>query len=332
MMIDPGFPFIDLHRHLDGNVRLETIIDLGRNHKLPLPSFELEGLRPHVQVVDPQPGVMAFIAKFKWMVGVLVEHDDCRRIAYENVMDAKDEGMDYVELRFSPWFMAEPNGLDPAKVVEAVIEGVQQGREETGMMVNLIGIISRTYGVEIGWKELNALLTQKEHITAIDLAGDEINYPAELFEEHFNKGRDVEWQVTVHAGESSGPESIWQATEKLGATRIGHGVSLDQDEKLREYILENKIGIEANLTSNVQTTTVPSLAEHPLKPWLEDGLLASINTDNPGISNIDLPHEYEVAAPAAGLTEEHTHQAQRNALEIAFLSPEEKQILLSAKQ
>lgn len=331
-MVDPNLPFIDLHRHLDGNVRLETIIDLGRKHALPVPSFELEELRPYVQVVDPQPGVMAFIAKFEWMVRVLVEYDDCRRVAYENVIDAKNEGLDYVELRFSPWFMSEQNELDPAGVVEAVVEGVRQGKEEAGIGANLIGIISRTYGVENGWVEVNALLTQKDHITALDLAGDEVKFPPEMFVEHFNKGRDAGWQVTVHAGESSGPESIWQAMELLGATRIGHAVSMDQDAKLEDYMLENKIGIESNLTSNFQTTTVSSLSDHPLKGWLEKGLLATINTDDPGISNIDLRYEFEVAAPAAGLTSEHTHQAQRNAAEIAFLSPDEKQTLLYSKR
>jgi adenosine deaminase len=331
-MIDPNFPLIDLHRHLDGNVRLETFIDLSRKHDLPLPSYDLEELRPQIQVIDPHPGVMAFIKKMETMVGVLVEYDDCRRIAYENVIDAKDEGLDYVELRFSPWFMAEQNNLDPTGVVEAVVEGVHQGREETGMMVNLIGIISRTYGVENGWKELNALLTQKEHIVALDLAGDEVKFPAELFEEHFKKGREAGWRVTVHAGEFAGPENIWQAIKILGATRIGHAISLDEDEKLQEYFLENKIGIEANLTSNFQTMTVDSLAAHPLKRWLEKGFLATINSDDPGISNITLRYEYEVAAPAAGLTSEHTHQAQRNALEVAFLSAEEKEALRSSKQ
>ena len=105
-MIDKEYPLVDLHRHLDGSIRLETILELGRKYNLPLPSFELEELRPHVQVVSPQPGVMAFIEKFKWMVGVLAEYDACRRVAFENVVDAEKEGLDYVELRFSPWFMA----------------------------------------------------------------------------------------------------------------------------------------------------------------------------------------------------------------------------------
>jgi adenosine deaminase len=327
-MIDNTLPLIDLHRHLDGSIRLETILDLGRQHNLPLPSFEIEELRPHVQVTEPQPGVMAFIAKFKWMVGVLVDYDACRRVAYENVIDAETEGLGYVELRFSPWFMAEPNKLDPAGVVAAVVEGVQEARQNSSTKVNLIGIISRTYGREVGMQELDALLTQKENLVALDLAGDEANFPAEWFEPHFKRGRDAGWQITVHAGEAAGAESVWQAINTLGATRIGHAARIGEDPSLVEYMLENEIGIEANLTSNFQTSTVDTLADHPLKGWLDTGLLATINTDDPGISNIDLPYEFKVAAPAAGLTPADTRKAQQNAMQIAFLNEREKNALL----
>ncbi len=330
-MIDPSIPWIDLHRHLDGSVRLETILDLGRQHNLPLPAWDIESLRPYVQVMEPQPGVMAFLEKFEWMVGVLVDYDACRRIAYENVEDAFREGLSYIELRFSPWFMAEPHGLDPAGVTAAIVEGVAQGQRDFDVRVNLIGILSRTYGPEIAWKELEALLTQRDHLVALDLAGDEANFPGEWFVEHFKRARDAGWRITVHAGESAGPESIWQAVNGLGAQRIGHAVSAAQDPALMDFLAERRIGIEANLTSNLQTTTVPDLASHPMKTFLEHGLLATLNTDDPGISAIDLAYEYNVAAPAAGLTPEQIRQAQRNALEVAFLSPMEKEALKAAK-
>ena len=330
-MIDPSIPWIDLHRHLDGSVRLETILDLGRQHNLPLPAWDIESLRPYVQVMEPQPGVMAFLEKFEWMVGVLVDYDACRRIAYENVEDAFREGLSYIELRFSPWFMAEPHGLDPAGVTAAIVEGVAQGQRDFDVRVNLIGILSRTYGPEIAWKELEALLTQRDHLVALDLAGDEANFPGGWFVEHFARARDAGWQITVHAGESAGPESIWQAVNGLGAQRIGHAVSAAQDPALMDFLAERRIGIEANLTSNLQTTTVPDLASHPMKTFLEHGLLATLNTDDPGISAIDLAYEYNVAAPAAGLTPEQIRQAQRNALEVAFLSPMEKEALKAAK-
>jgi len=332
-MADPSIPLIDLHRHLDGAVRLDTILDLGRQHGLELPAWDLEGLRPHVQVTSSPdatgrtPGVMAFIAKFRWMTEVLVDLDACRRIAYENVEDAHREGIDYVELRFSPWFMAETHKLDPAGIVAAVVDGAQAGAEDFGIEVQLIGIISRTYGPEAGWRELGALLTRRDDLVALDLAGDEANWPCELFVKHFRKARDAGWQVTVHAGESAGPESIWQAVRLLGATRIGHAVTASKDPALLDYMAEHRIGVESNLTSNVQTFTVPDYARHPARRFLEHGLLVTLNTDDPGISAIDLRHELEVAAPAAGFTREQIRQAQRNALAVAFLSGDAREKL-----
>lgn len=330
-MVDPKFPLIDLHRHLDGSVRLETILDLARKHNIPLPAWDVESLRPYVQVVEPQPSVMAYIGKFKWMVGVLSDFAACKRVAYENVFDAQIEGLDYVELRFSPWFMSEPHGLDPAGVVKAVVEGVETARIDSGMKVNLIGIMSRTYGREIAALELEALLRFRDNIVAIDLAGDEANFPGDLFVEHIRRARDAGWKVTIHAGEASGSESIWQAVRELRADRIGHAVHALEDKQLIEFLANQRIGIEANLTSNVQTNTVKDYASHPLRQFLELGLLATINTDNTGIGGIDLMHEYEVAAPAAGLSERQIHQAQQNALKVAFLSEQEKIDLLDRK-
>jgi adenosine deaminase len=326
---DSTLPLIDLHRHLDGSVRLSTILDLAQKHGIRLPGNTIEELRPHIQVTERQPGVMAFIAKMLWMTSVLADEEACARVARENVEDAKQEGIAYIELRFSPWFMAEPHGLDPKAVTEAVLRGIQEGRETTGVKVNVIGILSRTYGTEVADKELDALLAERDQIVALDLAGDEAKFPPRLFERHFRRGRDAGWQVTVHAGESAGPESVWDAVRLLGAKRIGHGVRAMEDEALIAFLLEREVGIEANLTSNVQTSTVANLSAHPLKHMLDRGLLASINTDDPGVSAIDLPHELDVAAPAAGLSPEQIRTAQINAVKTAFIAESEKTALLN---
>ncbi len=323
-------PLIDLHRHLDGSVRLRTILELGREHNIPLPGRTLAELRPHVVITTPQPGLVEFLAKFRWMTGVMVDYDACRRIARENVEDAKNEGIRYIELRFSPAFMADAHNLDPERVTAAVIEGVREGEGEYGVRVNLIGILTRTYGPVRAKRELRALLAHAPQITALDLAGDEGNWPPELFIEHFKEGRDAGWQITVHAGEAAGPASIVTAIEELGATRIGHAVRAVEDDAVMDLLRDRRIGIEANLTSNVQTSTVPDYPGHPLKRFLEYGLLATINTDDPGISGIDLPHELEVAAPAAGLSEVQIVRALENAWEIAFLGPSERERLRAA--
>lgn len=320
-------PLIDLHRHIDGSVRLQTILELGRQHGIALPGLTLDELRPHVVITTPQPGLVEFLAKFRWMTGVLADYDACRRVARECVEDAHHEGIRYIELRFSPEFMADAHGLDSSRVTAAVIEGVREGEAATGIKAGLIGILTRNYGVERAWRELRALLDHRRDIAALDLAGDEGKWPPELFVEHFKKGRDAGWHVTVHAGEAAGAQGIVTAVEQLGATRIGHAVRAADDPAVMDLLRDRRIGVEANLTSNVQTSSVPSYASHPLRHFLEAGLLASINTDDPGISGIDLPHELQTAAPAAGLNENQIVQALENAWETAFLDPEEKRRL-----
>jgi adenosine deaminase len=276
-------PLIDLHRHLDGSVRLTTILELAREYAISLPACTVNDLRPYVQITENQPGVMAFIEKFRYMTAILVDENCCYRIAYECVEDLKHEGIDYAELRFSPWFMAQAHQLNAAAVVEAVVHGVKDASRDYQLPVGLIGILSRTYGPEIAWKELQALKTCQDDFVALDLAGDEINYPGDLFVDHFKVARDLGWNITVHAGESCGPESIWQAIRGLGAQRIGHGISAFQDRDLMDYLQKHAIGVECNLTSNVQTSIVVDYASHPLKQFLEENIQATINTDDPGI-------------------------------------------------
>ncbi|MGL4735143.1 MAG: adenosine deaminase [Enterovibrio sp.] len=326
-MIDRSLPLIDLHRHLDGNIRPQTILELGRQHNIQLPADELETLRPHVQVVENEPSLVSFLKKLEWGVAVLADYDACRRVAYENMEDLLLAGIDYAELRFSPAYMAMAHRLHPQGVVEAIIDGVAAGHRDFGIKANLIGIMSRTFGSEQCQVELEACLAYRDRLIAIDLAGDELGFPGELFTEHFRQVRNAGMRVTVHAGEAAGPESIWQAIRELGAERIGHGVQAIRDPRLVAYLAEHRIGIESCLTSNMQTSSVVSLAEHPIRKFLEAGVLASLNTDDPGVEGIDLPYEYEVAAPAAGMTPSEIRTAQQNGLTLAFLTDTEKAAL-----
>ncbi|OLQ86536.1 adenosine deaminase [Vibrio ponticus] len=326
-MITKNLPLTDLHRHLDGNIRTQTILELGQKFGVALPANDVAGLTPHVQIVEAEPSLVAFLSKLDWGVAVLGDLDACRRVAYENVEDALNAQIDYAELRFSPYYMAMKHNLPVAGVVEAVVDGVQAGIRDFGIKANLIGIMSRTFGTDACQQELDAILTQKDKIVAVDLAGDELGQPGELFVKHFAQVKDAGLNVTVHAGEAAGAASMWQAIQELGATRIGHGVKAIHDPKLMDYLAEHKIGIESCLTSNVQTSTVESLANHPLKQFLDHGVMACINTDDPAVEGIELPHEYEVAAPQAGLTAEQIRRAQINGLDLAFISEAEKQAL-----
>ena len=172
-MITSNLPLTDIHRHLDGNIRIETILDLGQKFSLDLPANTLESLRPFVQIVETEPSLVAFLSKLDWGVAVLGDLDACRRVAYENVQDAKNAQIDYAELRFSPYYMAMKHNLPIAGVVEAVVDGVQAGCRDFNIKANMIGILSRTFGQQACSEELAGLLSQKENLVAIDLAGDE---------------------------------------------------------------------------------------------------------------------------------------------------------------
>jgi adenosine deaminase len=149
-----------------------------------LPADDVEGLRPHLQIREPEPDLPAFIAKVELMASVLGDEDACRRVAHENVEDSSLEGLAHVALRFSPLFMARAHGLRPERVVASVVEGAEAGANALGVSMKLIGILSRTFGPEEAGLELEVLLAHKEHITALDLAGDEAKWPGELFVPH----------------------------------------------------------------------------------------------------------------------------------------------------
>lgn len=326
-MIDSSLPLIDLHRHLDGNIRPKTIWSLAQEHNIALPETTFSAFLPHVQIQTSESDLLAFLSKLDWGVSVLKTLDDCKRVAFENVEDAYNAGINYAELRFSPYYMAMKNNLNVTDVVAAVIDGVNAGCKTFDVNINLIGILSRTFGVEKCQAELNALLAHKEHLVAIDLAGDEYNYPGALFTEHFKQVTAADLNVTIHAGEAAGAQSIWQAINHLGAQRIGHGVACATDEKLMDYMQANDIAIESCLTSNFQTGTIKDLSKHPIKLFLDRGLQVCLNTDDPGVQGVELKHEYDVARKVLNLTDSHITQLQENSLKACFLSDSEKQAL-----
>ncbi len=331
-MHNKQLPLIDLHRHLDGNIRPKTVWQLAKQNNIQLPESNFEDFLPHIKITNNEADLLAFLKKLDWGVKVLSSLDDVVRIGYENVEDAYLANIDYAELRFSPFYIAMTHQLPIEGVVEAIIEGIKQGCKKYPTKINLIGILSRTFGVENCEIELNAILAHKDNITAIDLAGDEYNFPGNLFERHFKKASDAGLQITVHAGEAAGPESVWHAIEKLGATRIGHGVACVKDQKLMDYMLKHGIGIESCLTSNYQTGTIKDLSNHPIKTFLANGLNVCLNTDDPAVENIELKDEFNLASNLLKLSEKQITQLQHNAIDMSFLSDREKESLRQLKK
>jgi len=324
-----GYPLVELHRHLDGNVRVETVLDLCRQHGLELPAWTVEELRPHVQILEREPSLVHFIAKFELLRRAMVDYDAVRRIVRENLEDAAREGIDYIELRFSPYFMGETHGLDPFGVVDAVCDALEEGRGTVPVKAKLIGIIARNYGPEIGRIELAAAIRGRERgVVALDLAGDEAGYPGELFVRHFQEAREAGLRTIAHAGEAAGAESVRQAVLGLKAERIGHGIRAIEDPAVLDLLAERRIPLEVCPTSNLHTSTVRDYRSHPLPALLRRGIRCTLNTDDPSISGLDLAHEYRVATEELGLSAAEIRRMQETAVEAAFLTPEERAGLL----
>jgi adenosine deaminase len=328
-MIDKSLPLAELHRHLDGNIKPHTILKLAQKHQIKIAATTLEQVAEISQIHDKTADLMAFLQKLDVGISVLADLDACYEVAYENIRDAKESGLDYVELRFSPYFMAQAHALNMSELIAAVADGVKAGCKDFAVEANLIGILSRTYGADTCMKELDALLIHRDKLVAIDLAGDELGYPAIQFVEHFNKVRDAGLRITIHAGEADGPQSIWNAIKLLGANRIGHGVAAVQDDQLMEFMAHNNIAVESCPTSNYQTATVDDLTLHPMKTFLEKGIKVTLNTDDPAVSNIDLAHEYYVAKEVVGLSDSQLKQVQTNTFDAAFMSEQQKRVILN---
>ncbi len=326
-VINNNLPLVDLHRHLDGNIRPQTIWELAHEFSIALPESTLDAFMPHVKIVKQEADLLGFLKKLDWGVAVLANLDACKRIAFENVEDAYNAGLDYAELRFSPFYMAMAYKLPVADVVAAVVDGIKAGMKQFTVKIKLIGILSRTFGVENCTLELNALLEHKNDLVAVDLAGDEYNFPGSLFVEHFKRVRNADLHCTIHAGEAAGAASVWQAINELGATRIGHGVKSGEDPQLLEYMAKHNIAIESCLTSNFQTGTVNNLSEHPIKQFLAAGIPVCLNTDDPAVEGIEIKDEYQVAQQQLGFNQQQLSQLQENGLNVAFLSASERKAL-----
>ena len=302
--LSPRLPRVDLHRHLEGSLRLETVIELSRLHHLPLPAWTRAGLEPHVWIQEPTSDILVLLPRFNLLRSILVDYDACRRVAWECLEDASREGLHYVELRFSPLFMAEPHGLDPQGVTSAVCDAWQEASGGLPVESRLVVILSRTYGPEACQVELEAALACRDRgVVGLDLAGDEARHPAGQFTGHFRRAREAGLHLTAHAGEFAGAESVRETVLTLAPERLGHAVHAVDDLSVLELLVEQGVAVECCPTSNILTTAVPGYEAHPLPVFLDRGLCATLNTDDPALmGDLRLETEYRAARDAMGLT------------------------------
>ncbi|RME72681.1 MAG: adenosine deaminase [Chloroflexi bacterium] len=321
-------PKIDLHRHLEGSLRLSTLAEIASEHAVDLPSWTLEELRPYVQVVDDPPDFHGFLAKFKLLRRFYSSREAVMRVAYEAVVDAAADNIRYLELRFNPVALSLSQGFSFEDVMDWVIEAVQKAQDEHPIQTRLIIQMNR-HEPQYAWELAELAVANKQRgVVALDVAGDEVNYPITDFVPVFQWAKTQGLHITAHAAEAGPPANIKEAVELLGAERIGHGVRAMEDLNMLDLLNRLQIPLEMCPTSNLQTGIIPRLAQHPLYSFYRIGIPVTINTDDPSISNITLTDEYEVSVRGVGVPLAVLPDIVMNAARAAFLPPAEKEHLV----
>ncbi len=320
-----NMPKVDLHCHLDGSLRTETILDLARRQNYKLPADNVEDLRKFVRVPPWCRSLGEFLERFEVFYPLLKNAYALERSAYELCRDSAAENIKYLEVRFAPVLQKTDNFPIP-EVIKAVLRGLKRGSKEFTIKTGIILCLYRGTPLEISLETVKwAKKLKNEGIAGVDVAGDESTYSLKKFEKPIHKCKKAGIPVTVHAGEAAGPDSIRAALD-YGANRIGHGVALQDDKKLLKEVARKQIPLEICITSNVHTQVVKSYSAHPFRNFISTGVKVTLNTDDRGVSGIDLTHEYNKAYEL-GIKEDQLFSLALNGIEAAFLNSSEKENL-----
>jgi adenosine deaminase len=326
-----AWPKVELHRHLEGSVRLATLVEVAQTYGIEMPEYSLETLRPFVQMMPEETrSSQHFLAKFLTIRQFFRSAEVIRRVAREAVEDAAADNVLYMELRFTPPALSNILRCAYADVIGWVCEGVTQAMATAAIQVRLIVSVNRHEPVATAEQVLEAALAfRQQGVVAFDLAGNERDYPAAPFAAVFQRARAEGLGVTVHAGEWAGAESVKVAVEHLGAQRIGHGIRSVEDPVLLDWLAERGLVLEVCPTSNVHSGAVGHWDDHPLRVLNHSVVPVTINTDDPLVSDICLSDELHVAITRLGMTLADLKKHTRAALNAAFLPVSERQRLLA---
>ncbi len=325
-----AWPKAELHCHLDGSLRLSTLLELARNQgKLGLlPADSVEGLESFLRRIDDSETLEAYLAWFRYSIPVMQSREALRRIAYELAEDNARENVRYLEVRYGPILHTE-EGLSLEAVNDAVLDGLKAAEHDFGIRTGLIicGLRDRFESASLRQAEL-AVAHRDRGVVAFDLAGGEAGNPPKHHLSAFYFARNHLLNLTVHAGESWGPDSIHQALFYCGAHRIGHGITLHRDPALMQYVIDHQIPLEICPTSNVQTHVVPSFEAHPIHRFVQAGVPITVNTDNRLFSRTSMTEELWRVHQHCGISARRLREIVLNGFRFAFLPWEEKQDLL----
>jgi adenosine deaminase len=322
-------PKTDLHCHLDGSLRLDTILELARAQQVKLPTFDRAELFRLIYAGDVCNSLEDYLKAFDITLSVMQTEESLERTAYELALDAWKENVRYIEVRYSP-LLHQRNGLRLTTVVEAVLRGLRMAKREHGIRYGVIlcGIRSMTPETSIRIAEL-CVAFKNRGVVGFDLAGAEVNNPAKLHRQAFQLVIDNNINCTAHAGEAFGPDSVAQAIHKCGAHRIGHGTRLVENGELLNYVNDHRIPLEVCPSSNLQTKAAQSWETHPLDFFVDYGLRVTVNTDNRLITDTTVSKELWLCHKHYGWTLDQIKDIIIAGFKSAFMPYREKADLLA---
>lgn len=321
-------PKIDLHCHLDGSLRPQTVLDLAAEHNIELPSQNAEDIKNMMVAPETCPNLQEYLDRFALPIKVMQTAEAIERISFELFEDAAKENVKYLEVRFGPQLHTQ-QGLTYAEIIDSVVKGMKRAEAQYDIkgnyilsLVKLLPIDSVNDIIDAGAPFLG------KGVVAFDLAGAELDNFASEYAEYTQYARDKGYRITIHAGEQGCGQNVYDAIELLGAERIGHGVAIKDHAEAYQRVKEDVVGLEACPSSNVQTKAIPELKQHPLKDFYNDGLAVTINTDNRTVSNTTMTDEVQKVMEQFELSAEDYKHIYIASVEQSFATDEVKKHLM----
>ncbi|MEW6286706.1 MAG: adenosine deaminase [Chloroflexota bacterium] len=323
---DPKYndiPKTEIHIHLEGSIRTQTILDVARGYNLPLPAYEVSELDRHVKVYDQMRDLHAVLEAFEIFQRSIASPQVVERIAWELFEDAAKQNIKLFEVRFSPDWAFHGHSLDWDECLEGLLRAKSRAEAEFDMAIGYIAITSRSMGPESCVKTVDWAIRHREHVVGIDLADSERDFPLREFVPSVRRAQEAGLKVTVHTGEDTPASFVKETIELAAPDRIGHGIHAIEDMQVVELLKERGITLEVNPWSNYLTNAVRTIEEHPLKRLFDLGVKVTINSDDPEVLDTNLNNEYRIAHEVLGMSMEEITACNRYAYEASFI-PEGK--------
>jgi adenosine deaminase len=318
----------EIHCHLEGSIRTQTILDVAREYGLPLPAWSAAELNPYVRVYAQMKNLQAVLDAFAIAQATFTAPAVVERVAAELFEDAQRQNVRLFEVRFSPDWAFKGHNLDWDEGLLALLRARERAERETGMAIGIIAITSRGLGAASCQRTVDWAIRWKEHIQGIDLADGERLHPIEEFVAPVWKAKDAGLKVTVHSGEDTPASYVVETIRRVSPERIGHGIHIIEDPQAVEFVRKAGVTLETNPWSNYLTNSVARIEEHPLKRLLDLGVKVTINSDDPELLDTNLNNEYRIAHEFLGMSLDEIKACNRCAVEASFLPDEVRKKIL----